>query len=120
MMNENEKDVQGDVVEQQIDTDIKQAKFFAIIGYFSFLCFVPLYFQRGNKFAAFHGKQALVIFILEVAAGIFQIVPVVGWLLSPLCFVALGIISVCAILKVLSEEYWKIPFIGDVAETIKL
>ena len=54
----------------QKDPEVQDGQFFAAVGYLSFLCFVPLALKKGNKFAQFHGKQALVLFILELAAGI--------------------------------------------------
>ena len=47
------------------DPEVQDAQFFAAIGYLSFLCFVPLALKRENKFALFHGKQALVLFIMD-------------------------------------------------------
>ena len=103
-----------------VDPEVSEGKFFAAIGYFAFLCAVPLYFKRDNKFALFHGKQALVLFILEVAVGILQVVPVIGTVISWFGFLVFGLLSIVAIVKVLMEEYWQIPFISDIAEQIKL
>lgn len=102
------------------DPDIQDAKFFAAMGYFSFLCFVPLVLKKQNKFAQFHGKQALVLFIMEAAAGILSWVPVVGDLVSRFSFVVFGILSIVAILKVLMGEYWEMPVIHDIASRVTL
>ena len=34
------------------DPEIRDAKFFAAVGYLSFLCFVPLVLKKGNPFAS--------------------------------------------------------------------
>jgi len=103
---------------QAEDPAIKDAKFFAAIGYLSVLCFVPLFLKKDNRFAQFHGKQALVLFILEVAAGIIKAVPVLGDLVFTAAFVIFGIFSLIGILKVLTGECWEMPVIYDIAERI--
>ena len=102
------------------DPEIQDAKFFAAIGYLNILCFVPLYLKKGNKFAAFHGKQALILFILEMAAGIIGIIPAIGDLVSRFAFVVFGILSLVGIVKVLMEEYWEMPVIYEISTRINL
>lgn len=102
------------------DPDVQDSKFFAAVGYFSFLCFVPLFLKKQSKFAQFHGKQALVLFILEAAAGIVGMVPVLGDLVSNFAFVVFGLLSLVAVLKVLMGEYWEMPVIYDISNRITL
>jgi fumarate reductase subunit D len=101
-----------------VDPEIQDGKFFAAIGYLNVLCFVPIYLKKGNKFAQFHGKQALVLFILEIAAGIISIVPAIGDLISRFAFVIFGILSLIGIIKVLMEEYWEMPVIYEISTRI--
>ena len=100
------------------DPEIQDAQFFAAIGYLSFLCFVPLALKRHNKFALFHGKQALVLFILELAAAILKVVPALGDLVFTLAFVVFGILSLIGIVKVLMGERWEIPMVSEIADRI--
>lgn len=102
------------------DPEIQDAKFFAAIGYFNVLCFVPLLLKKGNSFAQHHGKQALVLFILEVAASIFKVIPVLGDLIFIIGFVLFGILSIVGILKVLMGEKWEMPFIYEISTRISL
>lgn len=111
-MNKNEK------VVAPKDPEVQDAQFFAAIGYLSFLCFVPLALKRNNKFALFHGKQALVLFILELAAAILKVVPALGDLVFTLAFVIFGIVSLIGIVKVLMGERWEIPMVSEIAERI--
>ena len=83
------------------DPEIQDGKFFAAIGYISVLCFVPLLLKKGDKFSQFHGKQALVLFILEIAASILKAVPALGDLVFTLSFVVFGILSLVGLVKVL-------------------
>jgi len=100
--------------------EIQDGKFFALIGYLSVLCIVPLILQKNNRFAMFHGKQALVLFILELAAGILKMVPAVGEVAFALAFVVCGILSLLGILKVLMNEYWEMPFIYEISQKVSL
>ncbi|OQA57091.1 MAG: Chloroplast import component protein (Tic20) [Candidatus Omnitrophica bacterium ADurb.Bin277] len=105
---------------QDKDPEVQDAKFFAAIGYIGFLCFVPLSLKKGNKFAEFHGKQGLVLFILELAAAILSVVPILGDLISHLALVVFGILSLIGIVKVLMGEKWEIPVIHEIANRISL
>lgn len=102
------------------DPEIRDAKFFAAIGYISILCFVPLLLKKENRFAQFHGKQALVLFILEVAASIVKAVPALGDLVFTAAFVVFGILSLVGIVKVLMGEFWEMPVVFDISERITL
>ena len=102
------------------DPEIQDAKFFAAIGYINILCFVPLFLKKGNKFAEFHGKQALVLFILEVAASILKAVPALGELVFTVSFVVFGLLSLIGIVKVLMGEYWEMPVVYEISNRISL
>lgn len=110
----------GTKSESSLDPEIQEGKFFAAVGYLSVLCFVPLLLKKGNRFAQFHGKQGLVLFILEVAASILKAVPALGDVVFTLAFVVLGILSLVGIVKVLTGEYWEMPVIQEVATKISL
>ena len=67
---------------QEEEQEIREGKFFAIISYVSFLCIITLILKRNNKFALYHARQGLVLFVLEVAAFILSIIPLLGWLIG--------------------------------------
>ena len=102
------------------DPEIEDGKFFAAIGYFMFLCFIPLILKRDNTFAQFHGKQALVLFIMELAACILTVVPALGDFVSTVAFVIFGILSLIGIVRVLRGEKWEMPVIYDISNRIIL
>ena len=66
-----------------VDPDALESgeKFLAAIGYFSFLCILPLVLRPASKFCAFHGKQGLVMTIFFL---------IFGWVLSAFGSLALG------------------------------
>lgn len=105
---------------KNLDPVIQEGKFFAAIGYLSFLCFVPLFLKRDNQFAQFHGRQALVLFVLEVSAGMLIIVPVVGEVVFRFACLVFGIFSLAGIVKVVMNEYWEMPVIHQISSKMTL
>jgi uncharacterized membrane protein len=102
------------------DKDIEEGKVIAAIGYIGILCLIPLLAKKESKFAQFHGKQGLVLFICWIIIWIVGIIPFLGWLIAFLGSIVLLILSILGIVQALSGKYWKIPFLGEYAEKIKL
>jgi uncharacterized membrane protein len=98
------------------DKDVNDNKVMAALSYAWILCLVPLLGKRDSKFAQFHAKQGLVLFVLELIASFFMWFPVFGQLLM----LALVVISVLGIVKALNGEWWKIPFIYQWSKKINL
>ena len=102
------------------DSVIQEGKFFAVTGYLFVLCFVPLLLKKDNKFAQFHGRQGLVLFIFEMAAAIVKSIPVIGDVVFSFAYVVLGIASLLGIVRVLMNEYWEMPVVYNIANKITL
>ena len=102
------------------DKEIQEGKIFALLAYLWILCLVPLLLKKENKFALFHAKQGLVLFICEIALWIIGIIPVLGWFISVLGSLACGILALIGIIQALMGNYWKMPLLGDYAEKINI
>ncbi len=99
-----------------IDDQWKDGRNAALIGYIPFLCFVPLLLHRDNDFVKSHGKQALLLLIVEVLALILM--SPIGKMLWTLIFiVCLGVAFVGAARAFLGKPF-KIPYIGDFADKL--
>lgn len=96
---------------REID-DVEQNKGVAAIGYIWILCFIPLLLKRDSKFAQFHGKQGLVLFIVEVVVGFIIWIPFIGWLLG----LATAILAIIGILQALQGNFWEMPLLGQFAK----
>ncbi len=46
--------------------DVEDNKLIAAIGYVSILFVLPMFLKKNSKFAQFHAKQGLLLFIIEV------------------------------------------------------
>ena len=98
---------------------VQEGKIFAVIGYLGILCFVPLVFKKENKFALFHGKQGLVLFIGEIAAFIVMMIPVLG-IIGLLAYFIFGILSLIGIVQSLTGNYWRMPVVADLADKFNI
>ncbi|MBU0769334.1 MAG: hypothetical protein KJ687_09610 [Proteobacteria bacterium] len=100
--------------------EVQEGKIFAVLSYLWILCFIPLLFKKENKFALFHAKQGLVLFICEIALWIVGIIPVLGWLISIVGSLICGIFALIGIIQALMGNEWKMPVLGDYAEKINV
>ncbi len=100
------------------EKDIREGRFFAVISYISFLCIVALVLKKDNKFALYHAKQGLVLFVFEVAAFIISIIPLLGWLLGTFGLVIFSFFSIWGILQALMGNYNRFPIVSDIADKI--
>ena len=96
--------------------DIEETKVIAAIGYIWILALIPLFLKRGSPFARFHGKQGLVLFIIEILGWLVYWIPIIG----PLFAVLLIILAILGFVQALSGKYWEMPIIGQFAKRINL
>jgi len=100
---------------------IEEGKIYAFLGYWGILFLVPILAKKDNDFAVFHGKQGLVLFILEVIVAILGYIPFIGWfVIRPLGYIFCGIMAIIGMVQSLSGKYWKMPWLGGCAEKIKI
>ena len=110
-------DAASDVEDEQ--ALIEEGKAAAILGYIPFLCFVPLLKMRDNPFALKHGKQGLLLFLIEVVAVffLFEVISDTFW--SLVLIIAAGVAVVGILYSVQGKEF-SIPYIGWLADKFKI
>ncbi len=82
-----------------------------LLGWITGLVFLLI--EKDDKFVRFHAMQSIVTFgVLNIAV----MVPVVGWMLSPLVMILGFILWLVCMLKAYQGEKFKIPVVGDFAE----
>lgn len=104
----------------QEETQIREGKFFAVISYISFLCIITLILKKNNKFALYHAKQGLVLFVMEVAAFILSIIPFLGWLIGIFGYALFLLVSIWQIMQSALGIYSRIPVITEISEKVVL
>ena len=96
--------------------DIENNKVLAAISYLWILCLVPLFLKRDSKFAQFHAKQGLVLFVIGLIASFFFWFPLFGQVLM----LGLFLVSIFGAYQALSGEWYKLPYIYDWSKKINL
>lgn len=99
--------------------DIQEGKFFALISYISFLCVLTLLLKKENKFALYHAKQGLIIFVGEVICFVLSVIP----LLRALCAIVTVVFilsSIWGIILAAKGSYGRIPLVTEIAKKISL
>ena len=98
------------------DPDVEANKGMAALSYVWVLCLIPLLGKKDSKFAQFHAKQGLVLFIIDIVAGLIFWLPIFGQLL----IIALVVISIVGVIKAFNGQWWKIPYVYDLSKKINL
>ncbi len=100
--------------------EIIEGKIFAVVSYWFFLCILPFILKKDNKFAVFHGKQGLVLFIFLVAGFIFNIIPFLGWLAYRVISFIYLLFLLWGTINALMGKYYRLPFVSGIADKIIL
>lgn len=104
--------------EQEI---IEEGKIYAFLGYWHILFLIPLLLKKENRFALFHGKQGLVLFVLEMIVWTLGFIPFIGWfVIRPIGYIFCGVMAIIGMAQSLRGEYWRMPWLGKYAEGIKI
>lgn len=101
-------------------SEIKEGKIYAMVAYWGFLCILPLLVKKENKFAVFHGKQGLVLFIFLAAGFLFNIIPGLGRIVWQIVSFLYVFMFLWGTLQALMGKYGRIPIVSDFADKIEL
>jgi fumarate reductase subunit D len=69
---------------------------YGVLSYLSVLCLIPILAKKEDDFIKFHAKQGLMLFIIEIAAGIIGVIPLFGGLVMTLGVLVCGLLSLAA------------------------
>ncbi len=86
-----------------------------VFGFITGILFYVL--EKENKFVKFHAMQSIVgfgfFFVLNI---ILPFIPIIGWILLPITWVASFVLWVILLIKAYQGERFKLPVAGDMAE----
>ena len=86
-----------------------------LIFFISGITFLIL--EKRNQFIRFHAMQSTIAFgLLFIVIIVFSFIPFIGWVINSILWAAGVIVWIVAMLKAFSGEYYKLPYIGDLAE----
>lgn len=119
---EKAKKVMNDVKDDSASfdkKDIEAGKGMGILSYLGFLCLIPYFTEKENKFVIYHAKQGLNLFICEVIVALaISLVSTILWRIGSLLGDILGIVafafSVLGIINVLNGKAKELPLINKI------
>ncbi len=91
----------------------------AVVAYIIF--FIPLLTEAKNDpFVKYHVKQGLVLFICAAVVWfITQVIPVIGWMISPLLNIAILVLMIIGIINAVNGAQKPLPLVGSFADKLK-
>jgi fumarate reductase subunit D len=92
----------------------------ATLAYLPVLCMVSVIAKRREEFVAFHARQGLVLFVLELGAAMLFFLPVIGPAFALALALACLAAAILGIRTVRRRGRWSIPLVGAVAERLHL
>lgn len=113
------------------EEDINNNRVLALLSYISILFLVPTFVAKDSKFAQYHARQGMILFLISipvffvmmVICPLLYSVPGIGLILYPLIFFlpALALLGwmVCGIANCLRGVCKPLPLIGKFADLIK-
>jgi uncharacterized membrane protein len=99
--------------------DVQQNKIFAVLAYIGILVLIPLLAAKESKFAQYHAKQGLNLFIIGIIVWFITYLPsffIDFFFLSCLSGIAgilLFVLAILGIVNALNGEMKPLPVIGD-------
>lgn len=87
------------------------AVFLSIIGFI-----LALILKKKDKYVMFYAKQSLILTVSWFIAGLIAIIPIIGWIASPILMLVIFILWIIAIVNSLSGNEKNTPLIGKFAE----
>lgn len=97
----------------------------AVLCYLGILVLIPLLTEaKKEEFVKFHIKQGIVLLIADVVAWvawvILAFIPVIGWILGFLIWVALLVLLIMGIINAASGKETELPVIGKFGSSFKI
>lgn len=83
------------------------------------LFFLPLVCCQNSAYGKFYANQGLLILLLDVASGLVAIIPILGWIASPVIGIATLVFAIMNAVNASNGVRKAIPIIGDKLELIK-
>jgi len=102
--------------------DLEENKALTFLSYLGILALVPLLAKKESKFAQFHAKQGIVLFVAWfVISWVAGFIPFLGWFLIVPAVSILGIVlAIMGLINVANGEMKDLPIVGEFSKKINL
>lgn len=91
-------------------------KTIAIICYFTLIGFIialVMHSSKKTKLGAFHLRQMLGLIVTSVCLWIIAIIPIIGWILMPIIFIALLVFWLLGLISAVNGQMKPLPLVGE-------
>ncbi|MFA4818361.1 MAG: hypothetical protein WC621_00800 [Patescibacteria group bacterium] len=95
-------------------------KVYAALSYLFVLAIVPLLFKRQREFVQWHARQGFLLFLAEIIIMIVSPIPVLGWLVAFVGWLAAVVLTLLGLASALTGRYWVMPYLGEYAKKLKI
>jgi uncharacterized membrane protein len=91
----------------------------AVLAYLGILILVPfLTDAKKDPFVKFHLKQGVALIIVEVVGGFIGAIPILGWLIGWIIWLAILVLAIIGIMNASSGKEKELPFVGGFAKNL--
>lgn len=97
-------------------TSVSDDKVYAALSYLWILSLFPLLMKRDRPFVQYHAKQGFLLFLGEVVVSVVGMVPVLGWFVGFVGWIAAVVLSILGLVAALSGREWEMPVLGAYAK----
>ena len=91
-------------------------KLLSALGYIGFLCVLPLVLRRDSKFCNYHGKQGLILAIVDMAIRLFSMFTGFYTVLLILFY----ILMIYCIVRAFRGDSFTLPVVSELAGDLKI
>ncbi len=85
-----------------------------IVGYLTWIGFLIAFLAGDKEGAKFHLNQSLVIWLGYICAGVFNWIPLIGWLFSLVAYIFLFVCLILGLMYAIKEQETEVPLIGQI------
>lgn len=96
--------------------DIEENKGITFLSYIGILCLIPLLTKKDSKFAQYHAKQGVVLFVCMIVSSF--LVPAFG--IGFLLYLACAVLAIMGLINVSKGEMKELPIIGQFGSKINI
>ena len=111
------------MAKEKKSSEMDEGKLYGFLAYLLGIIgfWVVLLTKKDNKFAMYHAKQSLILFIAYIICYIVFMIPVVGWFfLGPIISIILLVLWIIGMVNALNGKEKELPLLGKFAEKINL
>lgn len=113
----NKPEAAGPDAGQEAPQGTDRGKLHAIVAYVPFLCFIALFSNDADDFTRAHGRQGLLLLVIEIIA-MFMLLPLGAFFWKIILLTCL-ILAVAGIVAAFSGRAFSVPFLGKWADKIQ-